>query len=507
MKYRVKEFIMKRWIIFALALVLALGMACGCAFAAASLQNILPCLSFNPEWEYVGKFENGYAEVEYSNGATGYINPYGEYLQSPSVAFDMSAFEVSAEPKTMHKGSKSYIVDAHNNVLLDGLEEANDFSQGVAAVKRGGIWFVIDAKTIMQHTHMESGAENRVMKSNVLEGTGIDRSGIYQICFENFTNNAPANAWDASAGADSTVIAYLTDGYALHIAAEGGVIAGEDCRGLFADYVNLIEVQFGGNLDTSDTRYVAGMFRGCEHLSIIDLEMLDLSKAEDAGYILDDFGAAAEAVQPEQEPAEEPESNPFEDVYLKIGSRGEEVRNAQQALIDLGYLGGKADGIYGNNTANAVKAYQRDHGYAETGEIDGVLYREICEQAASRSPEDTSEAENDGNDSDSNSGKTDPGNKKPSGNKKPDNDKDSGANPGGNNGGPTSTPIPTPKPATDVPVEEPGNETAPEATKRPEALPTMYVTEISITIVGPSWEQTEKEDTALTPASPPDVQQ
>lgn len=44
---------------------------------------------------------------------------------------------------------------------------------------------------------------------------------------------------------------------------------------------------------------------------------------------------------------------------LKIGSKGSDVKELQKMLIQLGYLSGKADGIYGDNTADAVKAFQR----------------------------------------------------------------------------------------------------------------------------------------------------
>ena len=37
------------------------------------------------------------------------------------------------------------------------------------------------------------------------------------------------------------------------------------------------------------------------------------------------------------------------------GSSGEEVRALQQMLIDLGYLKGDADGIFGNQTEKAVR--------------------------------------------------------------------------------------------------------------------------------------------------------
>ena len=44
---------------------------------------------------------------------------------------------------------------------------------------------------------------------------------------------------------------------------------------------------------------------------------------------------------------------------LRAGMRNKSVREMQQALIDLGYLGGKADGIFGNNTENAVRKFQK----------------------------------------------------------------------------------------------------------------------------------------------------
>ncbi len=49
----------------------------------------------------------------------------------------------------------------------------------------------------------------------------------------------------------------------------------------------------------------------------------------------------------------------LESTTLCHGMQGEEVRRLQQALITLGYLKGTADGIYGNKTENAVRAFQR----------------------------------------------------------------------------------------------------------------------------------------------------
>ena len=55
---------------------------------------------------------------------------------------------------------------------------------------------------------------------------------------------------------------------------------------------------------------------------------------------------------------------------LSNGSRGDEVKKLQTSLINAGYNVGSsgADGIYGSNTAAAVKKYQQDNGL----DVDGI---------------------------------------------------------------------------------------------------------------------------------------
>ncbi len=52
---------------------------------------------------------------------------------------------------------------------------------------------------------------------------------------------------------------------------------------------------------------------------------------------------------------------------MTIGASGEEVTKLQNRLIELGYLSGKADGVYGQKTASAVKAFQRRAGLTADG--------------------------------------------------------------------------------------------------------------------------------------------
>lgn len=52
---------------------------------------------------------------------------------------------------------------------------------------------------------------------------------------------------------------------------------------------------------------------------------------------------------------------------LQYGSSGASVKELQQTLNRLGYNVGAADGIFGNNTKNAVLQYQRDNGLTADG--------------------------------------------------------------------------------------------------------------------------------------------
>ena len=63
---------------------------------------------------------------------------------------------------------------------------------------------------------------------------------------------------------------------------------------------------------------------------------------------------------------------PFERVLVpyKKTSYSNGVLLLQQKLIDLGYLTGKADGVYGDGCVNAIKKYQQEHGLEATGVAD-----------------------------------------------------------------------------------------------------------------------------------------
>lgn len=82
-----------------------------------------------------------------------------------------------------------------------------------------------------------------------------------------------------------------------------------------------------------------------------------------------------EAASDETPAAEQQASEPiilYSDDYetLEVGSRGDAVRDLQQALVDQGFLSGGVDGIFGNGTAGGVEAFQESAGLEPTGIAD-----------------------------------------------------------------------------------------------------------------------------------------
>lgn len=59
----------------------------------------------------------------------------------------------------------------------------------------------------------------------------------------------------------------------------------------------------------------------------------------------------------------------------------ERMKEAQQMLIDLGCLTGAADGAYGPRTAQAIRLFQSRNGLVENGELNDATYEALCRKA------------------------------------------------------------------------------------------------------------------------------
>lgn len=74
---------------------------------------------------------------------------------------------------------------------------------------------------------------------------------------------------------------------------------------------------------------------------------------------------------------------------LKKGTSGADVRQAQQALAALGFYDGKQDGNFSKAFEEAVLAFQKDWGLAETGVIDRDTFETLTADLPDPVPEAT----------------------------------------------------------------------------------------------------------------------
>ena len=71
---------------------------------------------------------------------------------------------------------------------------------------------------------------------------------------------------------------------------------------------------------------------------------------------------------------------------LRSGMRGDEVRQMQEALIQLGYLGGVPDGVFGTHTELAVKKFQKENSLKADGVAGAKTLALIYQKAGVTSP-------------------------------------------------------------------------------------------------------------------------
>ena len=79
---------------------------------------------------------------------------------------------------------------------------------------------------------------------------------------------------------------------------------------------------------------------------------------------------------------------------LKVGSTGADVKTLQQKLIELGYLKGTADGVFGKQTASAVKAYQKASNLTADGVAGSQTLSSLSNAAAANNAASSNTAAN-----------------------------------------------------------------------------------------------------------------
>lgn len=112
------------------------------------------------------------------------------------------------------------------------------------------------------------------------------RKNVSTITFLDTMEDVPTNAVDASALGNGKVKAWAEqdgDLYDVYVAAEGGVLAPEDCSRLFSCMPNLTSIDFGNAFDTSKVTSMGSMFGYCKKLKALDLSSFDTSNVSDMG--------------------------------------------------------------------------------------------------------------------------------------------------------------------------------------------------------------------------------
>lgn len=72
---------------------------------------------------------------------------------------------------------------------------------------------------------------------------------------------------------------------------------------------------------------------------------------------------------------------------LNLNDRGDNVKQMQERLIELGYLKGDADGAFGYQTRNAVLAFQKNNGLSRDGVAGKTTLTVLFEYEAVRAAE------------------------------------------------------------------------------------------------------------------------
>ena len=141
------------------------------------------------------------------------------------------------------------------------------------------------------------------------------------------------------------------------------------------EYINSGETR-GGILDLKDISFYGAIEININILSVEyrDNQAIDINDGVIIIIPVDLRIEPTPSPTPEPTPMPTPPPKPVPKplIYetLQKGSRGEDVRKLQERLSELEYPVGKADGIYGNMTADAVSYFQAASGLPVTGIAD-----------------------------------------------------------------------------------------------------------------------------------------
>ena len=103
------------------------------------------------------------------------------------------------------------------------------------------------------------------------------REDVYYVSFLSSLKSAPSDAWDMSDAGDGSILAWMS-GNNLYVASNGKIAPNPNASNMFGRFVNLKEINFGRNFDTSNVTNMSYMFYNCRSLTKLDLSSFNTSK-------------------------------------------------------------------------------------------------------------------------------------------------------------------------------------------------------------------------------------
>lgn len=123
--------------------------------------------------------------------------------------------------------------------------------------------------------------DDKVMQDGFFWGqTKHTLKEVESIIFCKTLENYPVEAWDVSENCDCTVIAWM-DGSTLTVAANGYIALPENSSYLFANFLNLREIQWRDAVLSENVTNMAAMFFDCRKLNSLDLSGFNTRKTTD----------------------------------------------------------------------------------------------------------------------------------------------------------------------------------------------------------------------------------
>ena len=137
-------------------------------------------------------------------------------------------------------------------------------------------------------------------------------------------------------------------------------------------YVGFAAVSVNVRTRPSDTAPVATVVPATDAMTVTgesgDYYIVQYEGTE--GYVLKKYVSFTGGAESAEMATVPPSTSTAGFMLLYSGSRGTEVKILQQALKELGFLSGEADGVFGAATKKAVIAFQKQNGLEQTGTAD-----------------------------------------------------------------------------------------------------------------------------------------